>query len=304
MTDPNATRAWNANLEEFLIELRVESGLAHSTLLAYRRDLERAGEWLASKGVAGWEQVDERALSSYFESLRARGAATATSARALSSLRTWLGHLAAEGRIASDPTARIDAPWSRSKLPKVLAVHDVERLLAAPDGDSWRDSRDRALLEVLYACGARVSEAIALCTSDLEPGLRVLRVTGKGDKTRVVPCGARARAALSHWIEGARTRLPGARQRPQVFLTRSGRPLDRTAAWRRVKLAALRAGIEKPVTPHVLRHSFATHMLEGGADLRAVQEMLGHASIATTELYTHLDRGHLLALHRLHHPRA
>lgn len=304
MTDPAAARAWTAELEEFLLELRVEAGLAQSTLAAYRRDLTRAAAWLASSGLAGWEQVDERALNAYFASLRARAASSATVARALSSLRTWLGHLAGERRIASDPTAKIDAPWTRRSLPKLLDVGDVERLLAAPDGDSWRDSRDRALLEVLYACGARVSEALALRTTDLEPSLRVLRVTGKGDKTRVVPCGARARAALSQWIEGPRMQLPGARQRPQVFLTRSGRPLDRTAAWRRVKLAALKAGIAKRVTPHVLRHSFATHMLEGGADLRAVQEMLGHASIATTELYTHLDRGHLLALHRLHHPRA
>jgi integrase/recombinase XerD len=215
-----------------------------------------------------------------------------------------LRHLVAEGTIARDPSALIPTPTLRRSLPKLLDVAEIERLLTAPDGDGWRDQRDRALLEVLYACGARVSEAIALRTSDLEPSLRVLRVTGKGEKTRVVPLGSRARDALTRWIEGARRSLPAARQREEVFLSRNGRPLDRVTAWRRVKLAALRAGIAKRVTPHVLRHSFATHLIEGGADLRSVQEMLGHASIATTELYTHLDREHVLGLHRLYHPRA
>jgi integrase/recombinase XerD len=189
----------------------------------------------------------------------------------------------------------------------VLSPGQVEVLLAAPDEDPdaprWRRQRDRALMEVMYASGARVSEAVSLRTDGLEPSLRVLRLTGKGGKTRLVPCGAAARAALTTWIEDGRASLPGALRRPEVFLTQRGRPLDRTNAWRRVKAAALRAGVPE-VTPHTLRHSFATHLIEGGADLRAVQEMLGHASIRTTEVYTHLDSEHVLGLHRLYHPRA
>jgi integrase/recombinase XerD len=185
----------------------------------------------------------------------------------------------------------------------VLAVEEVERLLAAPDGEGWRDQRDRALLEVLYACGARVAEAIGLRTDSLEPSLRVLRLLGKGSKMRVVPIGARAREALVHWIENGRRELPGGRKRAEVFLSRNGKPLDRTNAWRRVKAVALRAGLAASISPHTLRHSFATHLLAGGADLRAVQEMLGHASIRTTEVYTHLDNEELHGIHRLYHPR-
>jgi integrase/recombinase XerD len=163
--------------------------------------------------------------------------------------------------------------------------------------------RDRALLEVLYATGARVSEAVGLRTDGLEPSLRVLRLSGKGGKLRVVPCGERGREALRQWIEGPRARLRNAQRTPQVFLTRSGRVLDRSNAWRVVQRAAVRAGLP-PLSPHGLRHAFASHLIEGGADLRSVQEMLGHASLSTTEIYTHLDREHVLALHRLHHPRA
>jgi integrase/recombinase XerD len=295
---------WSEHIDEFLDALRVEAGLARSTLSAYRRDLERAARWFQARGLGAWAAIDGRALVDYLGSRRAQGAADATLARALSAVRTLLRHLAAEGAIKRDPSVLVESPVLRKPLPKLLDVAEIERLLAAPDGDTWRDQRDRALLEVLYACGARVSEAVNLRTTDLEPSLRVLRVTGKGDKTRVVPCGSRARDALRLWIEGARRTLPGAQQKPEVFLSRRGRPLDRVAAWRRVKLAALRAGIDKRVTPHVLRHSFATHLIEGGADLRSVQEMLGHASIATTELYTHVDREHVLGLHRLYHPRA
>ena len=292
-----------AGLEDFLEALRIEAGLAPSTLRSYRSDLERSLAWLAEHGAPRPADWTPALVVDYLAARRAMGAAEATVAHDLVALRMLCAHLIAERALSKDPCAQIRAPLLRSALPRALANEDVDALLAAPGGDGWRDVRDRALLEVLYACGARVSEAIGLCTDDLEPALRVLRLTGKGSKTRLVPCGRRAREALQRWIQGSRAALPNAARRREVFLTARGAPLDRTNAWRRVKAAALRAGLATRVTPHSLRHSFATHLIEGGADLRSVQEMLGHASISTTEVYTHLDREQLLGVHRLYHPR-
>ncbi len=292
-------------LADFLEALRVEAGLARATLASYRSDLERALGWIADLGVSSFDGLDARMILDYLASRREEGMAEATVARGLSALRMLLRHLLAEGTIERDPSALIPTPLLRRSLPRVLDVGQVDRLLrAAGEGDGWLAQRDRALLEVMYACGARVSEAIALRTDGLEPSLRVLRLTGKGGKTRLVPCGEVARAAIELWIGDWRARIAArGPRRPEVFLTRRGRPLDRVNAWRRVKAAALRAGLPE-VTPHTLRHSFATHMIEGGADLRSVQEMLGHASIGTTEVYTHLDGEHVIGLHRLYHPRA
>jgi integrase/recombinase XerD len=291
-------------LEDYLLALRVEAGLARRTLAAYRSDLERALAWLAERGLADWSALGAEDVVDFLAARRAGGAAEATVAHDLTALRMLCGHLVAERRMRRDPCALLRAPVLRRSLPNVLGNEEVDALLAAPAGTGWNDVRDRALLEVLYACGARISEALGLRTCDLEPGLRVLRLTGKGDKTRLVPCGARARAALTDWIEGPRARMRSAARRDEVFLSRSGAPLDRSNAWRRVVRAARRAGIDRRVTPHTLRHSFASHLIEGGADLRAVQELLGHASVRTTEVYTHLDRGTVLGVHRLYHPRA
>lgn len=291
-------------LEDYLEALRVEAGLARRTLGSYRADLERALAWFAERGTRDWAALSPEQVVDYLAARRAGGAAEATVAHDLTALRMLCGHLVAERVLQRDPCSLLRAPVLRSSLPNVLRPDEVDALLAAPSGADWNDVRDRALLEVLYACGARISEALGLRTTDLEPGLRVLRLTGKGDKTRLVPCGERARAALTAWIDGPRAGLPGALRRDEVFLSRTGAPLDRSNAWRRVKRAALRAGLARRVTPHTLRHSFATHLIEGGADVRAVQEMLGHASVRTTEVYTHLDRATVLGVHRLYHPRA
>ena len=290
-------------VEDFLVALRAEVGLARSTLRSYRGDLERLGRWMERRGLGAWEALCADEVVTYLTQRRAEGAAEASVARGLVALRLLARHLVADGMLGRDPTARIPAPVLRRALPHVLSPDEVERLLAAPAGDDWRALRDRALLEVLYACGARVSEAVGLRTEDLEPRLRVVRLRGKGDKARIVPMGERARAALDRWLAEGRPGRPGAARRPEVFLSRSGRPLDRTNAWRRVKAAALAAGLPSGVRPHTLRHSFATHLIEGGADLRSVQEMLGHASIRTTEVYTHLDGEHVRGIHRLYHPR-
>ncbi len=290
-------------LADFLDALRVEAGAARNTLAAYRRDLAAFLAWAAEhEPLARWSDVRPQTIVAWLNARRDAGAAEASVARALCALRMCLRHQLQEGRLERDPAALLSAPVLRRALPSTLAVEEVERLLAAPQGDGWRAQRDRALLEVLYACGARVSEALGLRVDALEPSLRVLLLHGKGDKARVVPIGERARAAVERWRDDGRLALPGARGRRELFLSRSGRPLDRTSAWRVVTAAARAAGLAD-VSPHTLRHSFATHLLAGGADLRAVQEMLGHASIRTTEVYTHLDAEHVRGLHRLYHPR-
>ena len=301
--EPSVHRSYLPGLEDFLQALRVEAGLARNTLAAYGASLRRFLAWATRSGRESWAELDADAVVDYLSHRRAEGLSEATVAQDLVAIRLLMGHLVLERFAERNPTELLPSPVLAKSLPHALSVDEVGRLLAAPDGEGWQDQRDRALLEVLYACGARVAEAIGLRTDALEPSLRVLRLYGKGSKMRLVPLGARAREALEAWLRGGRLELPGNRTRPEVFLTRSGRPLDRTNAWRRVKAAALRAGLGGKVTPHTLRHSFATHLLAGGADLRAVQEMLGHAAIRTTEVYTHLGGDELRGIHRLYHPR-
>jgi integrase/recombinase XerD len=293
-----------AGLEDFLLALRVEAGLARNTLVAYRSDLERFLSWASARGIQRFDAITSSHVVDALAERRASGMAEASIARGHSALRMLMRHLVREGALARDPTALIRSPVLGRALPATLSIEDVDALLAAPSGESFQDQRDRALLETIYACGARVSEAVGLRTDALEPSLRVLRLLGKGSKTRIVPIGERARLALETWIRDKRAALPGASRSAFVFLTKSGRPMSRRDAWKRVKRAAARAGLSPDISPHTLRHSFASHLVEGGADLRSVQEMLGHVSIATTEIYTHLDTDHITSLHRLYHPRA
>jgi integrase/recombinase XerD len=302
-SDEEPPRALAVQLSDFLTALRVEAGLSRATLAAYRSNLGHFLSWSRHRGLQRPADIDAVMVVDYLAHRRAEGLAESTVSRDLTAIRMWMRYLVAEGLLERDPTSRLQSPVLAKLLPHTLGVEEVDRLLRAPDGTSWRDQRDRALLEVLYACGARISEAVGLTTDRMDSELRVVRLLGKGSKERVVPVGARAREALGEWIENGRPQLPGSHTRREVFLSHTGKPLDRTNAWRRVKAAALRAGLSRDVHPHSLRHSFASHMLAGGADLRAVQEMLGHASIRTTEIYTHLDEDHIRGLHRLYHPR-
>lgn len=297
-------RAARVELADFLDALRVEAGLSKRTLASYASDLMQLARWMEPLGLTRWSELDAERVVDYLAARRAQGLAEATVARDLVSVRLLLRFLVHEGRLERDATALIRAPLLRRALPNVLGNDEVDRLLAAPDARTWKGERDRALLEVLYASGARVSEAVGLRTDALEPALSIVRLTGKGNKTRLVPLGVRAKDALNAWLHGGRVRLRGHRQAPQVFLSKSGRALSRLDAWRIVKNYALVAGIRAKVSPHTLRHSFASHLVEGGADLRSVQELLGHASIRTTEVYTHVDGEHVTSLHRLYHPRA
>ena len=290
-------------LDDYLLALRVEAGLARATLAAYESDLSLFLTWLSARGIKSYEQIETEAIVDWLAHRRDSGLQEATVARDLVAIRTLLRHLVGEGLLKRDPGALLRAPVLARYLPQTLSVEDVDSLLSAPKGEEWIALRDKALLEVLYACGARVSEAVGLRTDHLEPSLRVLRLHGKGDKVRIVPLGERAADAINAWLN-SRKKMSNAATRSELFLTKSCNPLSRTDAWRRLKHWALVAGLPPGVTPHTLRHSFATHLLQAGADLRAVQEMLGHASVRTTEVYTHLDSDHLRDLHKLYHPRA
>lgn len=300
---PPLSRDVTDGITDFLEALRVEAGLARSTLVAYRRDLESFFRWAAEAGLVRWDDVSADDVLDHLASLRARDTQEATVARRLSAIRMGFRHQVLEGHLKKDPTALLRSPRLRRSLPHVLTVEQVDELLGAFGDDGWRAQRDTALLELLYASGARVSEAVGLTTERIEPRLRVVTLIGKGNKTRVVPLGERSRKSLELWLAEGRLTRPGARERSEVFLTRSGNPMDRVTAWRRVRAAALAVGIRTKLSPHSLRHSFASHLLEGGADLRAVQELLGHASVRTTEIYTHLDADAVRSVHRLYHPR-
>lgn len=290
--------------DRFRDYLALEAGASPHTLDNYLRDVRRLAEWGAGRGIAGPDAVTTVQLREFVYALKDLGLQPSTIRRQISALRTYFKFLTGEGLAVRDPTERLDAPKGWRRLPTVLSVAEVERLVGAPDADTPLGIRDRALLEVAYATGARVSELVAVRLSDLlfEDGLA--RLFGKGSKERVVPVGRRALGAASLYAREIRPGLDRGRSRGVLFVNARGGPLSRVGAWGIIKAAARRAGLTKRVTPHTLRHSFATHLLEGGADLRAVQEMLGHVDLATTQLYTHVDREYLRSVHRSFHPRA
>ena len=291
-------------VEAFRDYLALEAGASPHTVENYLRDVRRLVDWSEGRGVDGPDAVTTTQLREFVYALKDLGLQPSTIRRQISALRTYFKFLTGEGLAVRDPTERLDTPKGWRRLPTVLSVADVERLLAAPDADAPLGVRDRALLELGYATGARVSELVGLRLQDLlfEEGLA--RLFGKGSKERIVPVGRRALGAASLYAREIRPGLDRGRSRGVLFVNARGGPLSRVGAWGIIKAAARRAGITKRVTPHTLRHSFATHLLEGGADLRAVQEMLGHADLTTTQLYTHVDREYLRSVHKSFHPRA
>ncbi len=290
-------------LEQFITHLSVERGLSGNTVDAYRRDLARYLRFLGEAGVGDVRQAREADVSALVRALDGVGLEPASIARGLSAVKTFHRFLASEGLAAGDPAERVIPPRMRRGLPAVLNIFEVERLLEQPDLTTPLGVRDRAMLETLYALGVRVSELIALRTSDLLLDAEVVRVIGKGDKERVVPVGAEAMEHVLYYLRNVRPQLVKPHSGDVVFLNWRGRRLTRMAVWKMLKGYTRKAEIQKDVSPHTLRHSFATHLLEGGADLRAVQEMLGHADISTTQIYTHLDREYLKEVHRTFHPR-
>ena len=291
-------------LERYLDYLNFERGLSPRTLDAYRRDLSKFFDFALRRGRHGPDTVDSEDVRDYVLHLSEQGLASASVRRAQSALRTYFGFLIEEGLLNEDPTEGLRSPKVGRTLPTVLSLHEMEALLEAPRLDSPGYWRDRTILEVLYATGVRVSELIGLRITDVDLDMRVCTVFGKGAKERLVPLGRPACVALERYLRDVRPGMDMGRGQGRVFLSRRGRPLSRTTVWGLVRSAAHAAGIRSKVSPHTLRHTFATHLLEGGADLVAVQELLGHADVSTTQIYTHVDRSHLRDVHRKYHPRS
>jgi integrase/recombinase XerD len=287
-------------VQAFLDFCRVEKGLAANSIASYRADLQRLSATLSNpERDATAEQIGR-----HVESLYQAGMSPRSIARHLATLRNFYNFLAREGTITRDPTEFLAAPKQWSTLPKYLNREEVERLLAAPAGPKPTEVRDRAMLEVLYATGLRVSELCGLELAAVERRLGVLRVTGKGNKQRIVPFGESAGEALDRYLSEGRPRLLKGRASRYVFVTARGSAMTRQCFWVLLKGYGRKVGLARPLTPHVVRHSFATHLVEGGADLRSVQLMLGHADISTTQVYTHVARRRLRDTIDRHHPRA
>jgi integrase/recombinase XerD len=290
-------------LARFTDYVALEQGLSPRTIEAYQRDLARFAEYAEGKGVAAPVDITAKLMREYVYHLKDLGLSPASIRRNVSAIRTYFRFLTGDGIVVRDPSERLETPKRWHSLPEVLTVEEVQRLLASPTLDDNLVFRDRALLELAYGAGLRVSEWITLGVRDLllEEGL--VRVFGKGSKERLVPIGRSAIGALAIYIREQRPRLEKGEGKGILFLNARGKPLTRMGAWKILRGHVDRAGITKHVSPHTLRHSFATHLLEGGADLRAVQEMLGHVDIATTQIYTHVDREYLRQVHKSYHPR-
>ncbi|MDD2388332.1 MAG: site-specific tyrosine recombinase XerD [Desulfobacterales bacterium] len=289
--------------DQYINYLRVEKGLSDQTIEAYSRDLARHLDYLAENGIRQLNETDTVVMLKYLIDLRKEGLSARSRARHLVTIRGFYRFLLHEKLIENDPVRMIDMPKSGLKLPDVLSVAEVNLLLNAPNIKTANGLRDSAMIELLYASGLRVSELIFLKLQDVNTEACFVRVLGKGSKERIVPIGTYAREKLIHYIQLIRPiQLKGCVS-PYLFIARAGNPMSRQGFWKLIKRYSHRAGIQKTISPHTLRHSFATHLLEGGADLRAVQIMLGHADISTTQIYTHVTRNHLKQMHERCHPR-
>ncbi|HTM23530.1 MAG TPA: site-specific tyrosine recombinase XerD [Kofleriaceae bacterium] len=295
---------FDAACDLFLGHLKVERNLSPNTLEAYGRDLARLGRFLERRGLRAVAQVGPEQLTDYLLDLADGDLSARSRARALVAIRGLFRFLAGERHLPADPTETLDAPRIGRRLPDVLGMEAVDRLLAAPQPDSPRGLRDCAMLETLYATGLRVSELVSVAMGDLNLSAGWVRVTGKGRKQRMVPLGEAAADRLNAYLAEGRPRFLRNPTERAVFLTERGRPMTRQGFWKLLRRYSRAAGIPRDVSPHMLRHSFATHLIERGADLRAVQAMLGHADISTTQIYTHVSRARLVELYRKHHPRA
>ena len=293
-----------AMVDQFMDYLALERGASPHTRSAYTRDLASFAEWLGARRIHSWNAVNRRHVLDYLLDQREVGMKTTSLARRLAAIKSFFRYLAQEGLLASDPTSSMDGPKLWKTLPDTLSPAEVDRLLAQPAVEKPVGLRDRAMLEVLYGSGLRVSEAVTLSLDDVRFDDRYLRCMGKGRKERFVPFGREAEGWIRRYLAEARPLFDRAGKSKALFLSQRGGPLDRRSVWRIIQSRARAAGIAKPVHPHTLRHSFATHLLSAGADLRTIQELLGHASLATTQKYTHLDVERLMEVYRKAHPKA
>ncbi len=298
-----APEDFQEDIRAYLNTIALERGLSKNTEVSYRSDLIQAARFLKKHGAANWAKVSAKQLTAWLHWLSDRKFAGSSQARKLTAVRMLCRHLVRERIRDDDPTALLAGPKIRRKLPQTLSAADMGKLLAAPTGADAYSVRDRAMLELFYSSGLRISElsGLSLQQVDLEHGF--VRVFGKGSKERVVPLGGKARDAVVTYLTSSRPRLVKPRTGSELFISERGRAISRKTLWFIVKKYARRAGLAKTVKPHLLRHTFATHLLGGGADLRAIQEMLGHASIGTTQIYTAVENSRLLDQHARHHPR-
>ncbi len=292
-----------APIQEYIDYCRVEKGLAQNTLAAYRRDLDRLAAYCARRGGSALE-ADSDDLGGFVDSLYRDKLAARSIARHIAAVRNFYLYLLREQRITENPAAELVSPKLPAQLPKFLTMEEVDRLLEAPSASTPLGSRDRAMLQLLYATGLRVSELISVEQMHLNREMGVVRVTGKGGKQRIVPVGREALAAIGTYLDQDRAAILKGKHSGHLFVTARGGPMTRQAFWHLLRNHGLAAGIAKRLTPHVLRHSFATHLLERGADLRSLQLMLGHADISTTQIYTHVLRERLREVYDEHHPRS
>jgi integrase/recombinase XerD len=289
-------------IERFIDALWMERGLSENTLAAYRNDLCGLAAWLAGM-TRGLLEAGRGDLLAYLSERVGEGAKPRTTARLLSSMRRFYRYLVREGRLKTDPSVRIDTPRIGRPLPNTLSEHEVEVLLDSPNDSDAIGLRDRAMLELLYACGLRVSELVGLATEQVNLQQGVVRLIGKGNKERLVPLGEEAIDWLQRYLDESRAVLAGEGSARHLFLSRRGKGMTRQAFWYRLRHYALTSGVSKPLSPHTLRHAFATHLLNHGADLRVVQMLLGNSDLSTTQIYTHVARERLKDLHAQHHPR-
>ncbi|MCZ7614833.1 MAG: site-specific tyrosine recombinase XerD [Ignavibacteriaceae bacterium] len=291
-------------LREYLASLKLERNLSENTIASYKNDLTSLLNFLNDSGVDDPSQINSKMLNDFFILLTKLGLSSRSSARYYSSLKGFFGYLIASSYIEANPMEKISAPKVSKGLPNVLNINEIEAILAQPDTSKKLGLRDKALLETFYACGLRVSELINLKISDLFLNEEMIRVFGKGSKERFVPIGSSAINWITEYLKNSRPLLEKkAKSQHVLFLNSRGTKLSRMGVWKIVDSNAKLAGIKKEVHPHTFRHSFATHLLEGGADLRAVQEMLGHVDISTTQIYTHIDRDYIKQVHKDYHPR-
>ena len=290
-------------IEEFLNYLTSERGLSQNTLIAYKRDLERFTGYFESHGQKEIASLKRRDITDYLMSLKDSGLSSNSISRAMAAIKVFYRFLVQENFIKEDVGSLLESPKLIRPIPHTLSSGEVDRILSMPDARDWQGIRDKAALELMYATGMRVSEIAGLNTNDLNLDVGFAKCKGKGGKERIVPLGRKAKAACEKYIAKVRGKLLKGRAEQHLFLTRLGKKVSRQSFWKMIKRYTKLAGIKKDITPHTLRHSFATHLLEGGADLRVVQEMLGHADISTTQIYTHVSKDRLKSIHRQFHPR-
>lgn len=290
-------------IDGFIQYLSVERGLAKNTLIAYRRDLVKYVSFLKTAGASSLEQVSRQKVSEYIYDQKKKGMQVTSICRSLAAIKMFHRFMVREGLASEDPTALVDTPKIWKRVPDVLSQPEVLAMIKASDGEQWQQIRDHAIIEMFYASGMRVSELVNLKVENINFEVGYIRCIGKGSKERLVPVGRQAREAVVRYLHEVRPGLVKQGNPPQVFLSRLGKLLSRQSIWKIIKHYAVKSGVSKTIKPHTLRHSFATHMLEHGADLRSVQEMLGHADISTTQIYTHVDRERLRTVHKQFHPR-